>query len=70
MAARLIFGVLLLIIGFCWGGLWTAAAGTSTETGIWNEATWSLMAIAALGLIPLAGGIYLLVRAVLSAVGR
>ncbi len=68
--ARAIFGILLILIAVCWGALWSAAAGTSTETGIWNEATWTLMAVAALGLIPLAGGIYLLARAFLSAIGR
>jgi hypothetical protein len=62
---RIIFGVLLIAIGFVWAAFWSAAASTTTETGIWNSATSALMIIAALGLIPGAGGLYLVGRAVL-----
>jgi hypothetical protein len=34
----------------------------TTETGVWNSATWALMAIAAAGLIPFACGLYLVLR--------
>ena len=56
---RIIFGVLLFLVGFAWAAFWSAGAGSSTETGIWNSATTALMIIAAFGLIPLAGGCYL-----------
>jgi len=64
MIMRIIFGVLLFAVGFAWAALWSAGAGSSTETGIWNSATTSLMIIAALGLIPAAGGCYLVASAV------
>jgi hypothetical protein len=63
MIMRIIFGVLLFVVGFVWAAFWSAGAGSSTETGIWNSATWTLMIIAALGLIPLAGGFYLVASA-------
>lgn len=56
---RIVFGVLLLIVGFIWAAFWSAGAGSASETGVWNSATTALMMIAALGLIPLAGGCYL-----------
>lgn len=61
---RIVFGVLLIAIAFIWAALWSAAAGTTTETGIWNSTTWTVMGIAALGLIPGAGGLYLVASAV------
>lgn len=61
---RIVFGVLLIAIGFVWAAVWSAAAGTTTETGIWDSATSALMIVAALGLIPGAGGLYLVGSAV------
>jgi len=61
---RIIFGVLLIAIGFVWAAFWSAGASMTTETGIWNSATSALMIIAALGLIPAAGGLYLVGSAV------
>jgi hypothetical protein len=58
---RIILGLVLIAVGFCWAAFWSAAAGTTTETGMWNSTTWTVMAVAALGLIPGAGGLYLLV---------
>ena len=58
---RIVFGVLLLAVGFVWAAFWSAGAGSASETGIWNSAASALMIIAALGLIPLAGGCYLVV---------
>ncbi len=70
MAVRIGFGILLTVIAFCWAALWSAGAAMTTETGIWNQATWTIMGVAALGLIPLAGGLYLLARAFMLAIGR
>lgn len=56
---RIVFGVLLIVIGLVWAAFWSAAAGTSTETGIWNSTTSTLVIIAALGLIPGLGGLFL-----------
>jgi len=56
---RIVFGLILIFIGFVWAAFWSAGAGSSTETGIWNSATSALMIIAALGLIPGLGGLYL-----------
>ena len=67
---RAVFGVLLIVIAVCWAAFWSAGAAMTTETGVWNETTWAVMAVAALGLIPLAGGVYLLARALASAIGR
>ncbi len=39
----------------------------TTETGIWNSATWTIMAVAAVGLIPFCGGLYFCVRGVIGA---
>jgi hypothetical protein len=61
---RIIFGLLLILIAFGWAAFWSAGAAMTTETGIWNSMTWTAMAIAGLGLIPLAGGLYLIARAV------
>jgi hypothetical protein len=61
---RIVFGLILLAIGFCWTAFWSAGAAMTTETGIWNSATWAVMAVAALGLIPFAGGICLLASAI------
>lgn len=60
---RIVFGVLLILVGFAWAAFWSAGAGSTTETGIWNSATLTLMIIAGLGLIPLAGGVYLVASA-------
>jgi len=57
---RIIFGLLLIGIAVVWAAFWSAGAGMTTETGIWNSSTWALMVVAALGVIPLAGGLYLL----------
>jgi len=62
---RVVFGIILIVIGFCWAAFWSAGAAMTTETGIWNEATWTVMAIAAFGLMPAAGGLALFVRALL-----
>jgi hypothetical protein len=59
MTMRIVFGVLLFLVGFVWAAFWSAGAAMTTETGIWNSATWTVMIIAALGLIPAAGGCYL-----------
>jgi hypothetical protein len=59
MTMRIIFGVLLLAVGFVWAAFWSAGAGSTSETGVWNSAATALMIIAALGLIPAAGGCYL-----------
>jgi hypothetical protein len=56
---RIVFGALLFAVGFVWAAFWSAGAGSASETGVWNSATTTLMIIAALGLIPLAGGCYL-----------
>ena len=56
---RIIFGLLLIGIAVVWAAFWSAGAAMTTETGIWNSSTWALMA-AALGVIPLTGGLYLL----------
>lgn len=61
---RIVFGVLLIAVGFVWAAFWSAGASTTTETGIWNSATSALMIVAALGLIPGAGGLYLVGSAV------
>jgi hypothetical protein len=61
---RIVFGVLLIAIGFIWAAFWSAGAAMTTETGIWDSTTWAIMAIAALGLIPGAGGLYLVGSAV------
>lgn len=61
MTMRIVFGVLLLAVGFVWAAFWSAGAGSASETGIWNSTTSALMIIAGLGLIPLAGGCYLVV---------
>lgn len=63
MTMRIVFGVLLLAIGFVWAAFWSAGAGSASETGVWNSAMTTLMIIAALGLVPLAGGCYLVVSA-------
>ncbi len=63
MAMRIVFGLLLIAIAVVWAALWSAAAGTTTETGIWNTATWTVLAVGGLALIPLADGLYLLFRA-------
>lgn len=54
---RIVFGLTLVAIGFCWGAFWSAGAAMTTETGIWNSATWAVLVVAALGLIPFAGGV-------------
>lgn len=59
MTMRIVFGVLLFLIGFVWAAFWSAGAGAASETGNWNSAMTTLMIIAALGLIPAAGGCYL-----------
>jgi len=56
---RIVFGAILIFIGFVWAAFWSAGASSSTETGSWNSATTALMIIAALGLIPGLGGLYL-----------
>ena len=56
---RIVFGVLLMVIAFIWIAFWSAAAGTASETGNWNSAMSALMIVAALGLIPGLGGLYL-----------
>ena len=48
-----IFGIILILIAFVWA-FWSGGAAMTTETGVWNSATWALMAIAAAGLIPFA----------------
>jgi len=64
---RAIFGLLLIAIAIVWAAFWSSGAAMTTETGIWNSTTWTIMAVAALGLIPFAGGIYLVVSAVVKA---
>ena len=66
---RIFFGVLLIVIAVCGGALWSARAAMTTEAGICNATTWTVMAVAALGLIPAGASIYLLARAV-AAIGR
>jgi hypothetical protein len=61
---RIVFGVLLIAIAFIWAAFWSAGAAMTTETGIWDSTTWAVMGIAALGLIPGAGGLYLVGSAV------
>jgi len=61
---RIIFGLLLIAIAVAWAAFWSAGAAMTTETGIWNSMTWAVLAIAGLALIPLAAGIYLIVRGV------
>jgi hypothetical protein len=61
---RIVFGAILIFIGFVWAAFWSAGASSSTETGIWNSATTALMIIAALGLIPGLGGLYLVGSAI------
>jgi hypothetical protein len=63
MTMRIVFGVLLFLVGFVWAAFWSAGAGSASETGVWNSAMTALMIIAALGLIPAAGGCYLVVSA-------
>jgi hypothetical protein len=60
---RIFFGLLLIAIAFCWAAFWSAGAGMTTETGVWNNTTWVLMFVAALGLVPAAFGITLIIRA-------
>ena len=60
---RVIFGLMLIGIAIVWAAFWSAGAAMTTETGIWNSSTWAVMAVAALAVIPLAGGLYLLARA-------
>ncbi len=57
---RIFSGLLLIAIGFVWGAFWSAGAGMTTETGVWNSATWALMGIAAAGLLPAGLGLYLI----------
>lgn len=59
---RIFFGLLLIGIAFVWGAVWSGGAAMSTETGIWNTSTWVLMGVAALGLLPAAAGVYLIVK--------
>jgi len=59
---RVIFGIILILIAFVWASFWSGGAAMTTETGVWNSATWALMAIAAAGLIPFACGLYLVLR--------
>ena len=59
---RIVFGLLLIIIAFVWGAFWTAGASMTTETGIWNSGTWAIMGVAAVAIIPLVAGFYLLGR--------
>ena len=51
---RVIFGIILILIALVWASFWSGGAAMTTETGVWNSATWALMAIAAAGLIPFA----------------
>jgi len=60
---RVVFGLLLIAIAAAWAAFWSAGAAMTTETGIWNSMTWAVLAVAGLALIPLAAGLYLLVRA-------
>ncbi len=55
--------MLLIALAVAWAAFWSAGAAMTTETGIWNSATWALMAVAAFALLPLGTGIFLLVRA-------
>ena len=59
---RIIFGLLLIALAFGWAWFWCAGAAMTSETGVPNSMTWAALAVAALALIPLAGGIYLIVR--------
>lgn len=63
MGMRIFFGLLLVAIAVAWAAFWSAGAAMTTETGIWNSMTWAVFAVAWLGLLPLAVGIYLIVRA-------
>jgi hypothetical protein len=67
---RILFGIFLMICGFCWAAFWSAGAAMTSETGIWNSATWAIMLVAALGLIPFCGGIYLCARVLLGSSAR
>jgi hypothetical protein len=63
---RFVFGILLIAIAIGWAAFWSAGAAMTTETGIWNSTTWAIMAVAGLGLIPLAGGLYLIACGVIA----
>jgi len=53
----IIFGVILIIVGVCWGLLAMLAAGMADRKTTWMESTGTPM----LGLIPIAFGIALIV---------
>jgi len=57
---RIVFGLLLIAIGFVWGAVWSGGASLSTPTGNWNSTTWALMGVAAAGLLPAGLGLYLI----------
>ena len=57
------FALLLIVIAIAWAAFWSAGAAMTTETGIWNSMTLAVLAVAGLAFIPLAAGLYLIVRA-------
>jgi len=60
---RIMLGLFLITIAVAWAAFWSGGAAMTTETGIWNAATWAVFAVAWFALLPLAAGLYLIVRA-------
>ena len=57
---RIVAGLLLIGMGFVWGAFWSAGAGMTTETGVWNSSTYALRGVAAAGILPAGLGLYLI----------